>query len=254
MRIAPILFLAIALSAQEPAPTPTPVPTLGSVRVNARDGLKYVYVTPGTFTMGCSASDPDCFVDAEGPPHKVTLTRPFWIGQTPVTQQAYLRVIGKNPSAAKGPNRPVESVTWAAAAAYCTAIGGRLPTEAEWDYAARAGSTASRPDPIDQFAWYRSNSGDTTHDVGTKKPNAWGLYDMLGNVVQWMSDWSAPFSADPQRDPAGKPTGHARVLRGSGYAYNLKDTRFSYRFASAPDESERSVGFRCISTFPAAPK
>jgi formylglycine-generating enzyme required for sulfatase activity len=240
MRLVPILLVAVALCAQAPPPT------AGSVKINSKDGLKYVYIPPGAFLMGCGASDSDCYADSEGPSHKVTLTRPFWIGQTPVTQQAFQKVTGKNPSAAKGPNRPVESVTWGDAAAYCTAVGGRLPTEAEWEYAARAGNAASRPEPIDQFAWYRGNSGDATHDVAQKRPNAWGLYDMVGNVAQWVNDWATSFTADPQRDPTGKPTGRSRTLRGSGYAYNLKDTRFAYRFLSAPDESEPSVGFRCV--------
>jgi hypothetical protein len=172
-------------SAQQPNPAGR---RAGETKVNTKDGLTYVWIPPGSFMMGCSPEDSECFF-YENPPHRVTITKGFWLGQTVVTQLAYQRVKGDNPSNLTGANRPVEQVTWYESSQYCLRIGGRLPTEAEWEYAARAGTTGSRYGNLDQIAWYANNSDNQTHGVALKPPNAWGLYDMLGNVNQWVSDW-----------------------------------------------------------------
>jgi formylglycine-generating enzyme required for sulfatase activity len=158
---------------------------------NPKDGLRYVWIPPGKFTMGCSAGDVEgCH--GEEPAHQATITKGFWLGQTEVTQAAYKRVVGTDPSYSKGAELPVEQVSWDEAQGYCQAAGGRLPTEAEWEYAARAGSPKSRYGNIDRIAWYQSNSGGHTHEVAQKEANAWGLYDMLGNVREWTADWYGP--------------------------------------------------------------
>ena len=167
------------LSAQQPMATIL----AGAKKVNPKDGLTYVWIPAGKFQMGCSPGDAECG-DDEKPVHEVTITKGFWLGQTSVTQQAYERVTGKNPASHKGPNLPVEEVDWEEARAYCTAIGGRLPTEAEYEYAARAGSTVARYGNLDEIAWYKGNSGGASHEVAQKLPNAFGLYDMLGNTWQ----------------------------------------------------------------------
>jgi formylglycine-generating enzyme required for sulfatase activity len=161
-----------------------------TTKVNPKDGLKYVWIPPGRFTMGCSEGDTEC-EDDEKPAHEVTITIGFWLGQTPVTQAAYQRVTGSNPSHFSGSERPVESVSLNDALRYCVAISGRLPTEAEWEYAARAGSTGARYGDVNEIAWYATNSGGRTHDVGQKQASVFGLYDVLGNVWQWTADWYA---------------------------------------------------------------
>lgn len=200
-------------------------------QVNPKDGLTYVWIRPGTFQMGCSPGDNDCGGD-EKPARAVTITKGFWMGQTLVTQAAYQRVGNKNPSHFHGDRLPVERVTWFEAEAYCEAVQMRLPSEEEWEYAARAGTTTPRYGNLDDIAWYAGNSGNQTHEVGTKQPNAWMLYDMLGNVWEWSADWQIP--------------GQYRMLRG-GSRHGPKDTRVSYRNSSYPPNKRHNfIGFRCI--------
>jgi eukaryotic-like serine/threonine-protein kinase len=224
-------------------------PGVATVKVNPRDGLKYVWITPGTFTMGCSAGDEDwpCFPD-EKPAHEVTITKGFWIGQTPVTQAAYERVMGKNPSRFKGADRPGEQISWKEAQRYCQAVGGRLPTEAEWEYAARADSPKSRYGALDKIAWYSDNSGQETHPVGQKQPNAWGLYDTLGNVWEWVADWydDKYYASCPREDPQGPATGKVRVLRGGSWYSDSRSLRAAYRYTSVPGNRHSPIGFRCV--------
>ena len=170
--------------------------------------------------------------DDEKPARSVDIAGGFWLGQTPVTQQAFQRVTGQSPSYFKGANLPVESVNWDEAQSYCQAIGGRLPTEAEWEYAARAGTTGARYGDLDQIAWYRGNSGGQTREVGQKQPNAWGLFDMLGNVWQWTADWYTE--------------GQTRSLRGGSWLNVPRDVRVSGRFRFGPGDHINSLGFRCV--------
>jgi formylglycine-generating enzyme required for sulfatase activity len=161
------------------------------VRLNPIDGLNYVFIPPGKFTMGCSVGDSECFSN-ESPPHDVRISKGFWLGQTQVTQAACKEVMKSNPSRFKDDELAVENVTWHDAVKYCETVGGRLPTEAEWEYAARAGSNAARYGDVDAIAWYGKNSGSTSHAVGGKQPNQFGLFDMLGNVWEWVQDDYAP--------------------------------------------------------------
>jgi formylglycine-generating enzyme required for sulfatase activity len=213
-------------------------------RVNSKDGLTYVWIPPGKFQMGCSAGDAECF-DNEKPAHQVTITKGFWLGQTSVTQEAYQRVAGKNPANHKGAKFPVEEVDWNEAQAYCKAIGGRLPTEAEWEYAARAGSTGVRYGNLDEIAWYDGNSGNQSREVGQKSPNAFGLHDMLGNTWQWVADWSGPYQAGAQSDPTGPAGGTLKQPRGGSWGSTSRLTRASYRGFVEITHRGGKLGIRC---------
>jgi serine/threonine-protein kinase len=217
----------------------------GMTKVNPKDGLRYVWIPPGTFTMGCSAADSECYAN-EKPAHKVTITKGFWLGQTEVTQAAYQRVVGTNPSYFKGASLPVEEVGWDEAQAYCQAVGGRLPTEAEWENAARAGSGWSRYGDIEHIAWYSSNIGGHTQEVAQKEANAWGLYDMLGNVWEWTADWYGEYARDSAVDPAGPTSGQSRALRGGSWKNDPRNVRVSGRTGYGPSYRSGGIGLRCV--------
>jgi formylglycine-generating enzyme required for sulfatase activity len=182
--------------------------------------------------MGCSAGDRECFA-WEKPGHAINIEKGFWIGQTEVTQDAYQRVIHTNPSRYRGALLPVDQVGWRDARAYCETVGMRLPTEAEWEYAARGGSPLARYGDIDRVSWYDRNSGDTTHAVGQKEPNSYGLFDTLGNVWEWVED-------------AYKDSGQdMKILRGGAFFNLARDVRVSDRLWAVPETTHRDIGFRC---------
>ncbi len=243
--------------AAEPRPTRAQGPAPGQARENPRDGLKYVWIPPGTFMMGCSPGDNECEAD-EKPAHQVAITKGFWVGQTEVTVAAYSRFVestGTQMPAAPNFNAdwndqdtPIVNVSWDDATAFCGGAGGRLPTEAEWEYAARGGSTEARYGPLDEVAWYTYNSGQKTNNVGQKRANAFGLYDMLGNVWEWVHDWydEKYYQSGPSQDPAGPASGQMHVLRGGSWYVSPRDVRVSYRNWFGPGSRlGNDVGFRC---------
>jgi formylglycine-generating enzyme required for sulfatase activity len=196
--------------------------------------------------------------------YPVTLSRDFWLGKYEVTQGEYTSVMGKNPSHFAGEtNRPVEKLSYFDAVAYCSAVtkreevegrlpsgySYRLPTEAEWEYACRAGTTnlfsfGDAATEADQYAWTLENSDGTTHPVGQKRPNPWGLYDMHGNVWEWCSDWFVPYPAMDLKDPAGPAGGKFKVFRGGGWNHALEFARSRNRFMMSPSNGIYFVGFR----------
>ena len=221
-------------------------PTLSPTARVGKDGLTYRWIPPGRFRMGCSPGDKECYLD-ESRAHEVEITKGFWIGETEVTQEAYQRITGQNPSHFKGAKRPVEQVSWTEAKSYCTAIGLRLPTEAEWEYAARAGDKRARYGEVDKIAWYVGNSNSSTHDVGGKLPNAWGLYDMLGNVYEWTADWfQDSYEGAAAINPKGPATGKYKPLRGGSWGDNPRGARVSNRSGGEPAFLSSGVGFRCV--------
>jgi len=233
-------FLAIASSS---SPVWAQVQKTIKTRVNAKDGLTYVWIPPDMFQMGCSPNDPECNAD-EKPAHPVAITTGFWMGVTLVTQAAYRKVVGANPSNLKGDQLPVEMVSWDDAQAYCDAVEMRLPTEAEWEYAARGGSVAARYAPLARIAWYNANSGGTTHQVAQKQANDYGLYDMLGNVWEWVADRYGSYDG-AGADPKGPLYGPVRVMRGGSGDNDASVVRVSVRHSYGPEFRDHLVGFRC---------
>ena len=226
-----------------------------------------VWIAPGQFVMGSPSSDPD-FTSDEQPETTVTLTKGFFAGKFEVTQGEYLGVTGSNPSEFGGdPNLPVEKVTWQNATNYCRLlniqenIAGRLPsgyayrlpTEAEWEYAARAGSTNrfswgnDYPYAVLQnYAWYSTNSADSTHLVGQKLPNAWGLYDTAGNVCEWVQDSAYFYPGGSVTDPIPSTAGSNKIFRGGSHADEAASCRPAYRNNIAQSLALNIFGLRVV--------
>jgi formylglycine-generating enzyme required for sulfatase activity len=235
------------------SPVTSPPGLQAKTWLNPLDGLKYVWIPPGTFIMGCSAQDSECH-DDEKPTHQVDITKGFWLGQTEVTVAAYKKFAAKTsrqlPDA--DDDLPVSGVTWVDAKQYCLAMGSRLPTEAEWEYAARAGSTQPYYGVISQIAWYAANSGDAPHAVAKKQPNAFALYDMLGNVSEWVLDRyfdkydpdSVATGPGVQQPLAGNASA---VARGGFWESDAAGLRVSRRLAQETDRDVIPIGFRCAS-------
>ena len=238
----------------ERQPRPSDQPATPAVRtaVNPRDAQSYVWIRAGRFMMGCSAGDGACEKDEE-PSHLVEIRRGFWLARTEVSQRQFRdRAAGRRPTAAAATGLPASGVSWAAAKSYCQAIGGRLPTEAEWEYAARAGTSTRYYDSLPAIAWFSGNTDEAPRAVAGKKPNAFGLYDMLGNVSEWVLD--RYYNAyDVTRDPASSPdaveqplAGNAfGVARGGSWVSDPSGVRVSRRLEMFPDAEEPHIGFRC---------
>ena len=235
-----------------PPTVQTPTPGRSFETRHNSIGMELVLIPPGEFMMGSENGDPD-----EKPLHKVIIKNSFYLGKHEVTQAQWQEVMGTNPSHFKGdPNRPVERVSWKMAQEFIRKLNEReghtlyrLPTEAEWEYAARAGSkgkyTFGDEDTLlEQYAWYNKNDKGTTHPVGQLKPNTWGLYDMHGNVWEWVQDWRGPYAAETAVDPAGPPTGNARGYRGGGWGYGPERCKAAKRSYDSPDYVYGTHGFR----------
>lgn len=204
-------------------------------RTNPRDGLKIVWIAPGSYTTGCTDFDHECMGGGrERPKQKVIIDRGFWMGKTEVTQAAFQKITGTNPSRYLGPKHPVEQVDWLSAQSYCHSVSMRLPTESEWEFAASGTASGPRYGPLDAISWYDPNSNDSTHDVGLKQPNSYGLYDMLGNVWEWVED-------QPPLDPTRK------IMKGGSFYNIARDLRVANREMPVVDLRHRNVGFRCVS-------
>lgn len=221
--------------------------------VNPMNGQTYVWIPPGEFTMGCSEADSEC-TDDEKPTHPVSIDKGFWLGQTEVTLAAYRKYADRHGATVPegAGDMPATEVSWAEAKTYCAAVGGRLPTEAEWEYAARGGKPGAYYGVVPEIAWYAGNSGDAPHAVGKKKPNAYGLYDVLGNVREWVLDRyfnkydvAAPATGDAVEQPLAPNA--STVARGGFWESEAAAIRVSHRSALATDSADPSIGWRCAS-------
>jgi len=229
------------------------------------DGSGFVRVPAGEFTMGSAAGNAD-----EQPAHRVRISQAFEMGKFEVTQAQWIGVMRDphakpenkgapddfNPSHFKGLSRPVESASWDAVQQFISALNSRdpkhvyrLPTEAEWEYAARGGVAGESKD-LDRVAWHEPNSGGETQPVGRKSPNAWGLYDIVGNVLEWVQDWYGLdfYATSPGTDPRGPGMGSYKVYRGCGWLSAPQYCRPAFRGFDFPNTGYYSVGFRLVRT------
>ena len=235
--------------------------------------MHFVRIPAGSFVMGNSQADETAFelpdgdlqsIQDETPPHQARISHDFWLGATEVTQGQWLKLMGTRPgpdalwSRTNWQQLPVVSITWNDAQRFIKKLNAkektkvyRLPTEAEWEYAARAGSTAARPFPIEKlndYAWHLKNSQDQAQPVATKPANAWGLYDMLGNAWEWVADRYNEnyYARSPAVDPQGPASGTQRVRRGGSYHCAPHLMRVNYRAANTPDTRYTVLGFRVL--------
>ena len=230
--------------------------TTKTISLPGGETLEMIWCEPGSFMMGSPVAEEGRFDDE--PLHPVTLTKGFWLGKYEVTQRQWQSVMGDNPSKFKNPDHPVEGVSWEDCNAFISrlnvVLGGvaRFPTEAEWEYACRAGSSGavSGNGQLMEMAWYDANSGNETHDVGKNLANAWGFYDMHGNVLEWCYDWFGKLDTLSHIDPKGPPTGSFRVLRGGCWFFYARDCRSAYRLKRDPALRNAIYGFRLACSEP----
>lgn len=259
-----------------------PAPGVRPRIVTTKTGIQMVLLPGGSFLMGSDKGAAD-----EKPPHRVWV-HAFSIDRTEVTQEQFGKLVLGNPSHFKGAQRPMEETSWARAAIYCNARsraeglqpcydedtaecnfqadGYRLPTEAEWEYACRAGTKTDyffgdEAGVLGRYAWYHANAGEQTHPVGQKKPNPWGLFDMLGNVAEWCNDVYADnyYAASPGRNPRGAEFGDNHVVRGGSWSSSAEGCRVARRFGANPGFQDAcyardDIGFRCVRPWAAPAK
>ena len=240
-----------------PTNTATRAAILRSPPITNSIGMKLRLLPPGTFMMG------DANGDSDKTPHEVTLTQSFQMGIHEVTQEQYAKIMGNNPCRFTGANNHVETVSWDDAVEFCRKLSEfpaeksagrvyRLPTEAEWEYACRAGTTTAYifgadDTELGDHAWFdglRGNSKDKTHPVGGKKPNAWSLYDMHGNVWEWCQDRYGAYPGRVVTNPSGPNSGSYRVSRGGGWRGTAEGCRSAYRGRDKPSDRYFNIGFR----------
>ena len=244
------LLLIAALSATQ---------TIKAADYSNATGIDFIKIKAGCFNMGRDPNFEDGS-DDELPRHKVCIKKSFYMGKTEVTQSQWVSVMGNNPSEFKGRSNPVEKVSWDDVQRFISRLNSkeganryRLPTEAEWEYAARAGSSSTYhfgddKGALSQYAWFDGNSGDRTHPVAQKRPNQWGLYDMHGNVWEWVSDWYGKnyYRNSPTNDPQGASSGRSRVYRGGSWINSANYLRSALRISISPVGRSNYLGFRLV--------
>ncbi len=213
-----------------------------------------IRVEGGTFMMGATSEQGSDAADDEKPAHQVTLSS-YYMGETEVTQEMWQAVMGSNPPYFSGSQKPLDQVSWDECQTFITKLNSltgqrfRLPTEAEWEFAARGGNQNrgykfAGGNTIDNVAWYRDNSNSQTHNVGTKRANELGLYDMSGNVEEWCQDWYGSYSSSSQTNPTGPSSGYSRVIRGGSRFLFARGCRVSIRSYYPPDSWFKGLGLR----------
>ncbi|HEY3323042.1 MAG TPA: formylglycine-generating enzyme family protein [Planctomycetota bacterium] len=218
--------------------------------------LETVLIPAGKFVIG--SPETEAGRTFEETQHEVTITKPFYMAKYETMQEQYEAIAGNNPSAFKEPKNPVEQVSWTDVQEFCrklstkTGMTVRLPSEAEWEYSCRAGTktrfySGEDDQALDSVAWHGANADKTTHPVGQKTPNAWGLFDMHGNVFEWCSDWKqSEYPPGAVTDPTGPATGHIRVVRGGSWNFTAAVCRSTFRGESRPETRLGYLGFRVV--------
>ncbi|MBD3334715.1 MAG: SUMF1/EgtB/PvdO family nonheme iron enzyme [Candidatus Eisenbacteria bacterium] len=221
--------------------------------------MEFVWIPPGEFVMGSPFTEKERSYD-EGPRHPVTITEGFWLGRYEVTQEQWTGVMGSNPALGEpAPDIPIQNISFSDAQDFVMTLNEkagaelyRLPTEAEWEYACRAGTETAyyygdNPNALRRYAIYNRSSGHRVRAVGQRKPNPWGLYDMYGNVWEWCSDWYAEtYSQRPQTDPQGPPEGSERVIRGGSWGSYAPQCRSAFRGHTTPLRTNSAIGLRLV--------
>jgi len=277
-----VLILSVALALLQGCERKTPeegstTSSDSAAQTESGSAIEMVLIPGGTFTMG-DEDEPDA------PPHEVTIS-PFHMDKYLVTQEQYERVMGDNPARWKAKTNPIEQVRWSDAVKFCNARsrleglepcysletwecsfdanGYRLPTEAEWEYACRAGAKTAYffGDSVSQlgdYAWFEKNAGGHPQPVGQKKPNAWGLYDICGNLWQWCNDFYGVeyYTQSPRENPRGPKEGDTKVVRGGAWKFSADNCRCGYRYNENPGYVDVCFGydiygFRCVRNAPA---
>ncbi len=264
------LFLTITLALALPSPAQVDEPAASAAAGSFTNdlGMKFVYIKPGSFMMGSPSSELGRYNDETQ--HRVTLSKGFYMQTTEVTQGQWQAIMGSNPSyfSSCGDNCPVEQVSWDDVQEFIRKLNSRtgknyrLPTEAEWEYACRAGSSTAfanggireigcEHDPnLHAMGWYCGNADYKPHPVGQKQPNAWGLYDMHGNVWEWCSDWYGDYPSGSVTDPTGPSSGTFRVNRGGCWHFNAQNCRSALRIRLMPGNRFSNLGFRLAAPAP----
>jgi formylglycine-generating enzyme required for sulfatase activity len=236
-------------------------PRLGQNFTLETPAIALIWIAPGTFLISST--------HGAGDDTRVTLTHGYWLGQTEVTQGQWQAVMERVPipSHFKGSDRPVEQVGWDLVMEFCGLLTEReraagrlpegyrytLPTEAQWEYACRAGTTGIYAGNVAAMAWYDANSGGETHPVAQKQPNAWGFFDMHGNVQEWCADWYAGYPGGSVRDPAGPSLGQFHVMRGGDWVESAGVCRSAFRYWNPTNFGSAGIGFRLALTFQSVP-
>jgi len=217
---------------------------------NAQSQLTFVTIPAGNFLMGSSDGEKN-----ERPSHRVTITRAFELQDTETTQSEWQAVMGSNPSQFRGDDRPVDSVSWTEAQEFIARLNAqdigyhyRLPTEAEWEYAARAGAPPDTASGVGQLGFHTGNSSLKSHPVRSMAPNAWRLFDMRGNVWEWVSDWYDGYRGSAVVDPQGPSKGKFRAVRGGGWHSTADALRATFRLGSPPEFRNSALGLRLART------
>ena len=257
-----VLALLLALIAMQkiagcvPADSVVRKPPPQTLKLDVGYGItmEFIYIPAGQFPMGSPWNESGRFPDETR--HPVRISRGFYLAVTELTQEQWRAVMGSNRSYIWGDHRPVEHVSWNDAVTFCSALSAitrlrcRLPTEAEWEYACRAGSDGAfcfgdDETRLGQYAWYQDNCGTgKTQPVGRRQPNAWGLYDMHGNVREWCADVYGPYETDTKTDPGGSRRGDERVVRGGSWGYLASLCRCARRESASSDKRSEYIGFR----------